>query len=220
VFGVPRRAFKYQIDPQGEGKTQRVVLRLVVFGASILTDILFMLLHFDGGPFHNVNAYTLLAGVIFTIFLLAPGYRSVAKAGWTRPIYPVPLRSFAQHGSEAAEEVKIALRLRRAARRAQNSAMAIGSRDSGNSHKYSPVRTSDDNRISTPRSNSNRPEKQAQDKGNGARICQSRGLAVSVGHFRIEVKGEGVGNASDMPASDASASRAGRPASSVGDTLI
>ena len=166
VFGVPYRAFKYQVDPQGEGKTQRVVLRLVVFGASILTGISFMLLHFDGGPFHNVNAYTLLAGVIFTIFLLAPGYRSVAKAGWTRPIYPVPLRSFAQHWSEAAEEVKIALRQRRAARRAQNSAMATGSRDSGNSHKYSPVRTSDDNRISTPRSNSNRPEKQAQDKGN------------------------------------------------------
>jgi len=66
----------------------------------------FMLLHFDGGPFHNVNAYTLLAGVIFTIFLLEPGYRSVAKAGWTRPIYPVPLRSFAQHWSEAAEGSK------------------------------------------------------------------------------------------------------------------
>lgn len=127
-----------------------------------------MLLHFDGGPFHDLNAYALLVGVIYAVFLLAPGYRSLAKAGWKRPLYRVPLRSFAQYWSEAAEEVTIALRQRRAERRAQNSAMATGSRDSGNSHKYPPAQTSDDYRISTPRNSPNQPEKQAQDTG-GAR---------------------------------------------------
>jgi hypothetical protein len=175
LFGVPHRAFKYQIDPHGEGKAQKTILGLLVVVASILTGTLFILLHFGDGPLRKVDIRALLVGTIFTVFLLAPGYKSVARACWKRGITRIiPLKMFARHWSKAAEEVRTALRQRRVERRAQNPARAKGTGDSRNSHEYSAVQTSNDNRASPPRNNPSQPRNKVQETGDAPRNLSSQ----------------------------------------------
>lgn len=86
LIGVPHRAFKYRLDQSGEGSAQQVLVGVLVMAASILTGIYFLLLHFGNGPLHAVDIHALIVGIVFTVFLLTPAYRSFAKACWQRGV--------------------------------------------------------------------------------------------------------------------------------------
>jgi hypothetical protein len=82
LFGVPHRAFKYQLDLDGKGSARRVLVRVLVTVTTILTGAYILLLHFGGGPLRGVGMRALIPGIIFTVFLVAPAYRSIMKACW------------------------------------------------------------------------------------------------------------------------------------------
>jgi hypothetical protein len=96
LLGVPHRAFTYKVDPSGKGNAQRVLVRVLVTLATILTGIyILLLLHFTRGPLHVQSLKVLIPGIIFAVFLIVPAYRSIAKACWRRGIgnlfSPIPL---------------------------------------------------------------------------------------------------------------------------------
>jgi hypothetical protein len=84
MIGVPRRAFWYQLDSDGKGEAQRTLVGLLAAAASIMSGIFIVTLHFGGGVLYPVNIGLLVAGSIFTVFLVLPAYRSVAKTVWRR----------------------------------------------------------------------------------------------------------------------------------------
>jgi hypothetical protein len=86
LLGVPHRAFKYKLDLNGEGNAQRVLVRALVIFAAVLTGVYILLLHFGSGPLEGVSIRALISGIIFTVFLVVPAYRSVAKVCWQRGI--------------------------------------------------------------------------------------------------------------------------------------
>jgi hypothetical protein len=96
LAGVPHRAFKTKLDPDGEEHAQRFLLRLISTAAAILTGIYILLLHF-GGPLRGIDTGQLAAGIILAMFLIAPIYMSLAKACWQHGIRDVvslrPLRN-------------------------------------------------------------------------------------------------------------------------------
>jgi hypothetical protein len=96
LAGVPHRAFKIKLDPDGEEHAQRFLLRLISTAAAILTGIYILLLYF-GGPLRGIDAGQLAAGIILAMFLIAPIYMSLAKACWQHGIRDVvslrPLRN-------------------------------------------------------------------------------------------------------------------------------
>lgn len=106
LLGVPHRAFKYQIDQDGKGQAQHILLGLLIPVASILTASFILLLHFGGGPLQKIDIKVLLAGTIPAVFLVAPWYRSVAKACWKHGVLGVfSVKSLKQGWSAAAKEV-------------------------------------------------------------------------------------------------------------------
>jgi hypothetical protein len=96
LAGVPHRAFKIKLDPDGEEHAQRFLLRLISTAAAILTGIYILLLYF-GGPLRGIDTGQLAAGIILAMFLIAPIYMSLAKACWQHGIRDVvslrPLRN-------------------------------------------------------------------------------------------------------------------------------
>jgi hypothetical protein len=110
LLGVPHRAFKYQLDQEGEGKAQHTLTGSLTVGASILTGVSISLLHFDRGPLRDLSAGPLLAGIIFTVFLIQPGYRSLATACWNRGILKIVRPKLTvKNWSETATELDTAL---------------------------------------------------------------------------------------------------------------
>ena len=106
ILGVPYRAFKYKIDQSGEGKSQNVVTVSLAAVASLLTGAFVLLLHSRKGPFSQVDIKALIVGGIFTVFLVVPIYRAIAKACWQRGILGIlSPRSFLAHWREAAIEI-------------------------------------------------------------------------------------------------------------------
>jgi hypothetical protein len=109
LLGVPHRAFKYELDRNGEGNARHVILKILITTASVLTGIYILVLHFMGGPLRVVGIGVLIPGIIFTIFLVAPIYNALSKACWQRGIRglfsPKPLT---EHWGEALTELDIA----------------------------------------------------------------------------------------------------------------
>jgi len=83
---IPQRLFKIKLDTHSTEEMQRVLLGLLTAAASVLTGIYILLLHFGGGPLSQVRPGPLVAGVIGTVVLLAPSYRSLARACWQRGV--------------------------------------------------------------------------------------------------------------------------------------
>jgi hypothetical protein len=86
LVGVPNRAFRLQLDLNGDGNAQTLFLACLTSIATVLSGIYILMLHFAGGPLSKIGSGPLVAGTIFTMFLVAPAYRSVAKACWQRGI--------------------------------------------------------------------------------------------------------------------------------------
>jgi hypothetical protein len=82
LIGVSHRAFRLELDLSGQGEAQGVLLGVVTVAASVLTGAYILLLHFGGGPLHKIGMGPLIAGAIFTVFLVAPLYKAVAQACW------------------------------------------------------------------------------------------------------------------------------------------
>ena len=83
---IPQQLFKIKLDTHSTEEMQRVLLGLLTAAASVLTGIYILLLHFGGGPLGQVRPGPLVAGVIGTVVLVAPSYRSLARACWQRGI--------------------------------------------------------------------------------------------------------------------------------------
>ncbi len=95
LLGVPQRAFRLELDshyeeiiksPNGEGTVRNMLVGLLAWMAAILSGIYILLLHFGNGPLKKIGIDTLGAGVIFTIVLLVPAYKSLATTCWQRGI--------------------------------------------------------------------------------------------------------------------------------------
>jgi hypothetical protein len=106
IFGVPYRAFKYEIDRNGEGNSQNVVVESLAATASLLTGVFVLLLHGGEGPFSQIDIRALIVGDIYTVFLIFPIYRSIAKACWQRGIFgSLSPRPFLRRWRRAAIEI-------------------------------------------------------------------------------------------------------------------
>jgi hypothetical protein len=84
LFAIPHRAFKYKLDPNGEGSAQQTSIGLLASMVSAIAGEAILLLHYGNGPLSAVPTRTLIVGDIFTVFLIYPICRSVAQAFWQR----------------------------------------------------------------------------------------------------------------------------------------
>jgi hypothetical protein len=106
----PQLFFRLQLDIDGSGCAQRVLLKLITATACGLTGIDILLLHFGGGPLSRVGVGPLIAGMIGTMVLLAPLYRSLARACWLHGIAGlVYRRTLRRHLSGTSAELREAL---------------------------------------------------------------------------------------------------------------
>jgi hypothetical protein len=83
---IPQVFFGIQLDINGTGDAQRVLLGLITVASCATTGAVFLLFHFAHGPLRNVNVGTLVIGIIGTVLLVAHPYRSLAKVCWQRGI--------------------------------------------------------------------------------------------------------------------------------------
>jgi hypothetical protein len=106
----PQLFFRLQLDIDGSGSAQRVLLRLITATACGLTGTDILLLHFGGGPLSRIGIGPLIAGMIGTTLLLAPIYWSVARACWLHGVaglvYPRTLR---RHWASSFAELREAI---------------------------------------------------------------------------------------------------------------
>jgi hypothetical protein len=82
VVGVPDQAFKLRLDRGGTGDARRVTVNLITGLSCVLTGIYLVLLHFPGGPLHKIPRGQLVTGILVTVLLVAPFYRSIARICW------------------------------------------------------------------------------------------------------------------------------------------
>jgi hypothetical protein len=107
---VPAQLFKMNLDMERNEEARRVLLGLITAAASVLTGIYILMLHFGGGRLSKVNGAQLIAGMVFTLVLVGPFYRSLARACWQRGISGIfSLRVVRRHWDEALTEVQKAL---------------------------------------------------------------------------------------------------------------
>jgi hypothetical protein len=106
----PQLFFRLQLDIDGSGSAQLFLLRLITVTACGLTGINIMLLHFDKGPLSSIGIGPLIAGTIGAIVLLAPLYRSLARACWRRGIARlIDLRALRRRWSDTLAELRHAV---------------------------------------------------------------------------------------------------------------
>jgi hypothetical protein len=86
LLWVPQVFFNIQLDMDGTGHSQRILLGLVAVTASLLTGIYVLLEHFGGGALRSVSIGPLIAGVVGLVVIITPIYRSLARACWNRGI--------------------------------------------------------------------------------------------------------------------------------------
>lgn len=82
LAGVPHQAFLAGVDNKGTGDARRVLVGLIRAVACVMTGLYLALGHFGGGPLVSVPARPLTVGIIFTVVLVAPLYKSLAIAFW------------------------------------------------------------------------------------------------------------------------------------------
>jgi tetratricopeptide (TPR) repeat protein len=128
LIGVPHRAHKLEIDP--DSNAQKTVVGFLSAAASILSGVFFVMLRFGGGPLYNVDLGLLVAGTIFTIFLVMPAYKSVANTCWRHGLpglfNPKP---FAERWGKTVTELDTALETTRVAEARKAYQQAIDSED-------------------------------------------------------------------------------------------
>lgn len=81
---IPHLLFRIKLDMDGKNGVQSTLLAVITTGACALTGTYIILLHFAGGPLRSVHVGTLLAGTLFTVVLVAPYYRALARTCWRR----------------------------------------------------------------------------------------------------------------------------------------
>jgi hypothetical protein len=84
LVGIPNQAHRIRLAHGGI--SQQVLIRVLTFTACSLTAILFFLMHFSYGPLYTIPIGPLAAGIIFTVVLVTPFYRSLAEATWRHGI--------------------------------------------------------------------------------------------------------------------------------------
>jgi hypothetical protein len=107
---TPQQLFKIKLDTHSTEEMRRVLLGLLTAAASVLTGIYILSLHFGRGPLSQVHPGPLVAGVIGTVVLVAPSYRSLAKACWQRGVSGVfSPRGLIHYWGETLAELENAL---------------------------------------------------------------------------------------------------------------
>jgi hypothetical protein len=86
LFWIPQLFFDIQLDNDGTGDAQRVLLGPIAVTASVLTGAYILMDHFGAGPLRKVPVGPLIAGVVAVAILLTPTYRSLAGGCWRRGI--------------------------------------------------------------------------------------------------------------------------------------
>jgi hypothetical protein len=109
LLGIPHRAFRIRLDPDGDGYAQRVLLRLLATIAATLTGTAIFLLHFGNGPLKGVGWRALLVGTFFTVALAAPIYMALAKRCWQLGIQSLSPKLMIKYWNEALTELNKAL---------------------------------------------------------------------------------------------------------------
>jgi hypothetical protein len=84
LIGVPHQAHKIGLDKEGHGSAQSLLVRLLAATACLFTGIYIGLLHYT--LLREIPVAQLAVGIIFTVVLLAPYYRSLARACWRRGV--------------------------------------------------------------------------------------------------------------------------------------
>ncbi len=84
LMGVPNQAYNIGLDKKGQGSAQSLLVRLLTVTACIFTGIYIGLLHYTA--LREIPIHQLAVGIIFTVVLLAPYYKSLAQACWRRGV--------------------------------------------------------------------------------------------------------------------------------------
>jgi hypothetical protein len=109
LVGVPNQAFMASVDNEGTGDAQRALVKLLTAAACALSALLLIVMHLNGGPLSKLHVRPLVIGIVFTVVLVAPFYRSVARAFWRRGLSGLlGLQGFKQFWGNTSAEVRIA----------------------------------------------------------------------------------------------------------------
>jgi len=107
---IPQRLFTIKVDMDDDGDARRILLGLITAASSALTGVYILILHFRGGQLSKTHWGPLIAGMVFTVVLVGPSYRSLARACWQRGISGIfNLRALRRHWGETLRELENAL---------------------------------------------------------------------------------------------------------------
>lgn len=84
LLWIPHLLFRIKLDVDGKDGVQSTLLAVITAGACALTGTYIILLHYADGPLRSVHVGTLVAGTLFTLVLVAPYYRALARTCWRR----------------------------------------------------------------------------------------------------------------------------------------
>lgn len=106
LVGVPHRGFLMGLDRSGRGHAREFVVLVCAVGAAALTALYIVLLHRDQGLLSHVDAGALTAGTVFTVALVLPVYRFIARRCWDKGLKgALSLRASARVTRAAAGEI-------------------------------------------------------------------------------------------------------------------
>lgn len=100
-------------DVKGKGHAQGALLKMITLVACALTGYYIFLLHAKGGALQNVHERPLIVGAIFTLVLLAPYYKSLARACWQGGLGLLSLSALTRPWSEMRDDWREAKELRK-----------------------------------------------------------------------------------------------------------
>jgi hypothetical protein len=84
LMGVPYQAYSIGLDKKGQGSAQSLLVKLLTATSCIFTAIYIWLLHYT--VLREIPMDQLAVGIIFTVVLLAPYYKSLALGFWRRGV--------------------------------------------------------------------------------------------------------------------------------------
>jgi hypothetical protein len=107
------------LDVEGKGRAQGVLLKIITLIACVLTGTYILLLNGKGGALQNVHERPLVVGAIFTVVLLAPYYKSLARACWRGGVDLLSLDTLTKPWSEMRADWRDAKEQRKSSARVQ-----------------------------------------------------------------------------------------------------
>jgi hypothetical protein len=84
LTGVPQQAYNIGLDKEGRGSAQDLLVRLLTTTACVLTGAYICLLHYS--VLREIPIGQLAVGMIFTVVLLAPYFKALARGCWRRGV--------------------------------------------------------------------------------------------------------------------------------------